>query len=74
VGSAYVPLRGWENVALGGGLSPRENRLRLRLKVGSLTPRHPDISGNCKEESGMEGVHGPSKTSLGSKDGAFGLA
>ena len=65
MGSAYVPLRGWENVALGGGLSPRENRLRLRLKVGSLTPRHPDTAGNYEEGLETEGVHRPEGQACG---------
>lgn len=37
----------------------------------SLTPRHPDTTGNCKEESGMEGAHRPSTKSPGAEVGSL---
>lgn len=50
MGLWVAPLRGWENAAQARGQS-----------WGSLTPRHPDVAGNCKDELGAQWL----KISLG---------
>lgn len=72
--SGDVPLRGWENAALGGGISRVRIGHRLRLKLGfsdSQTSRH-----HWKLQGGVRNGGGPQafKEKPRGRGGAFGLS